>query len=100
MVVITYHTFVTKRAGIISAIVTYKRSTFQQYQNKKMPCNISTISFHQTNSSFTHITVSYTHLTLPTILLVQISVVAVSLKKKKIINTAYRVRLNQKPYKK
>eukprot|EP00831_Metopus_contortus_P060404 TRINITY_DN5232_c0_g1_i3.p4 TRINITY_DN5232_c0_g1~~TRINITY_DN5232_c0_g1_i3.p4 ORF type:complete len:105 (+),score=9.44 TRINITY_DN5232_c0_g1_i3:837-1151(+) len=31
-------------------------------------------------------TVSYTHLTLPTILLVQISVVAVSLKKKKKIN--------------
>eukprot|EP00831_Metopus_contortus_P029534 TRINITY_DN24283_c0_g1_i1.p2 TRINITY_DN24283_c0_g1~~TRINITY_DN24283_c0_g1_i1.p2 ORF type:complete len:108 (+),score=46.69 TRINITY_DN24283_c0_g1_i1:160-483(+) len=30
--------------------------------------------------------VSYTHLTLPTILLVQISVVAVSLKKKKIFN--------------
>eukprot|EP00831_Metopus_contortus_P057552 TRINITY_DN4992_c0_g1_i4.p2 TRINITY_DN4992_c0_g1~~TRINITY_DN4992_c0_g1_i4.p2 ORF type:complete len:106 (+),score=20.24 TRINITY_DN4992_c0_g1_i4:121-438(+) len=30
-----------------------------------------------------HVPVSYTHLTLPTILLVQISVVAVSLKKKK-----------------
>eukprot|EP00831_Metopus_contortus_P036686 TRINITY_DN28976_c0_g1_i1.p3 TRINITY_DN28976_c0_g1~~TRINITY_DN28976_c0_g1_i1.p3 ORF type:complete len:116 (-),score=37.13 TRINITY_DN28976_c0_g1_i1:126-473(-) len=33
--------------------------------------------------SFAYIPVSYTHLTLPTILLVQISVVAVSLKKKK-----------------
>eukprot|EP00831_Metopus_contortus_P041620 TRINITY_DN32693_c0_g1_i2.p4 TRINITY_DN32693_c0_g1~~TRINITY_DN32693_c0_g1_i2.p4 ORF type:complete len:122 (-),score=20.46 TRINITY_DN32693_c0_g1_i2:6-371(-) len=33
-------------------------------------------------SGGTHVPVSYTHLTLPTILLVQISVVAVSLKKK------------------
>eukprot|EP00831_Metopus_contortus_P064114 TRINITY_DN5733_c0_g1_i14.p1 TRINITY_DN5733_c0_g1~~TRINITY_DN5733_c0_g1_i14.p1 ORF type:complete len:142 (+),score=17.12 TRINITY_DN5733_c0_g1_i14:195-620(+) len=44
------------------------------------------ISLAQQGSShftFTVKTVSYTHLTLPTILLVQISVVAVSLKKKK-----------------
>eukprot|EP00825_Cyclidium_porcatum_P012951 TRINITY_DN1677_c0_g2_i1.p4 TRINITY_DN1677_c0_g2~~TRINITY_DN1677_c0_g2_i1.p4 ORF type:complete len:103 (-),score=10.23 TRINITY_DN1677_c0_g2_i1:41-349(-) len=34
----------------------------------------------------THVPVSYTHLTLPTICSVQISVVAVSLKKKKTIN--------------
>eukprot|EP00831_Metopus_contortus_P042479 TRINITY_DN3368_c0_g1_i1.p1 TRINITY_DN3368_c0_g1~~TRINITY_DN3368_c0_g1_i1.p1 ORF type:complete len:108 (+),score=14.86 TRINITY_DN3368_c0_g1_i1:99-422(+) len=37
----------------------------------------------QAFTSNSHLPVSYTHLTLPTILLVQISVVAVSLKKKK-----------------
>eukprot|EP00831_Metopus_contortus_P023674 TRINITY_DN20845_c0_g1_i2.p1 TRINITY_DN20845_c0_g1~~TRINITY_DN20845_c0_g1_i2.p1 ORF type:complete len:160 (+),score=20.49 TRINITY_DN20845_c0_g1_i2:132-611(+) len=39
--------------------------------------------FHHQNNDNVIISVSYTHLTLPTILLVQISVVAVSLKKKK-----------------
>eukprot|EP00831_Metopus_contortus_P081323 TRINITY_DN8522_c0_g1_i1.p2 TRINITY_DN8522_c0_g1~~TRINITY_DN8522_c0_g1_i1.p2 ORF type:complete len:120 (-),score=24.09 TRINITY_DN8522_c0_g1_i1:59-418(-) len=38
------------------------------------------------------VAVSYTHLTLPTILLVQISVVAVSLKKKKNIMSSQRYR--------
>eukprot|EP00831_Metopus_contortus_P010401 TRINITY_DN14052_c0_g1_i1.p3 TRINITY_DN14052_c0_g1~~TRINITY_DN14052_c0_g1_i1.p3 ORF type:complete len:100 (-),score=36.75 TRINITY_DN14052_c0_g1_i1:90-389(-) len=42
------------------------------------------IHLSQTNSA-----VSYTHLTLPTILLVQISVVAVSLKKKNIKQSRY-----------
>eukprot|EP00831_Metopus_contortus_P009112 TRINITY_DN13513_c0_g1_i1.p1 TRINITY_DN13513_c0_g1~~TRINITY_DN13513_c0_g1_i1.p1 ORF type:complete len:308 (-),score=44.97 TRINITY_DN13513_c0_g1_i1:12-935(-) len=41
------------------------------------------IQFSQICQSYAYIAVSYTHLTLPTILLVQISVVAVSLKKKK-----------------
>eukprot|EP00831_Metopus_contortus_P013214 TRINITY_DN15344_c0_g1_i1.p1 TRINITY_DN15344_c0_g1~~TRINITY_DN15344_c0_g1_i1.p1 ORF type:complete len:101 (+),score=32.05 TRINITY_DN15344_c0_g1_i1:103-405(+) len=44
------------------------------------------------------IPVSYTHLTLPTILLVQISVVAVSLKKKKRIKTqVWRTENEQNP---
>eukprot|EP00831_Metopus_contortus_P083175 TRINITY_DN9153_c0_g1_i6.p1 TRINITY_DN9153_c0_g1~~TRINITY_DN9153_c0_g1_i6.p1 ORF type:complete len:156 (+),score=22.49 TRINITY_DN9153_c0_g1_i6:174-641(+) len=57
--------------------------------------SIQTRMFAKTSSIFLSIDypmysalipVSYTHLTLPTILLVQISVVAVSLKKKKLVN--------------
>eukprot|EP00831_Metopus_contortus_P019646 TRINITY_DN18546_c0_g1_i2.p2 TRINITY_DN18546_c0_g1~~TRINITY_DN18546_c0_g1_i2.p2 ORF type:complete len:137 (-),score=25.75 TRINITY_DN18546_c0_g1_i2:39-410(-) len=41
--------------------------------------------FNEVKTNYSISPVSYTHLTLPTILLVQISVVAVSLKKKKFI---------------
>eukprot|EP00831_Metopus_contortus_P060533 TRINITY_DN5243_c0_g1_i10.p1 TRINITY_DN5243_c0_g1~~TRINITY_DN5243_c0_g1_i10.p1 ORF type:complete len:143 (-),score=9.00 TRINITY_DN5243_c0_g1_i10:14-442(-) len=56
------------------------------FPQKNFSCPSFILFFEKTQCSFTHVlcvdTVSYTHLTLPTILLVQISVVAVSLKKK------------------
>eukprot|EP00831_Metopus_contortus_P012624 TRINITY_DN15085_c0_g1_i1.p2 TRINITY_DN15085_c0_g1~~TRINITY_DN15085_c0_g1_i1.p2 ORF type:complete len:109 (+),score=32.00 TRINITY_DN15085_c0_g1_i1:66-392(+) len=53
------------------------------FRFRKIPFIIPKVFFVIRHSMQRYITVSYTHLTLPTILLVQISVVAVSLKKKK-----------------
>eukprot|EP00825_Cyclidium_porcatum_P005559 TRINITY_DN12713_c0_g1_i2.p1 TRINITY_DN12713_c0_g1~~TRINITY_DN12713_c0_g1_i2.p1 ORF type:complete len:133 (-),score=28.99 TRINITY_DN12713_c0_g1_i2:31-429(-) len=50
-------------------------------------CSFTQLNFHLIGYRKMFISVSYTHLTLPTICSVQISVVAVSLKKKKKENT-------------
>eukprot|EP00831_Metopus_contortus_P080586 TRINITY_DN8271_c0_g1_i1.p1 TRINITY_DN8271_c0_g1~~TRINITY_DN8271_c0_g1_i1.p1 ORF type:complete len:111 (-),score=31.87 TRINITY_DN8271_c0_g1_i1:22-354(-) len=50
---------------------------------RKQTCQMDLLFFECLQSLYSQLAVSYTHLTLPTILLVQISVVAVSLKKKK-----------------
>eukprot|EP00831_Metopus_contortus_P031337 TRINITY_DN25586_c0_g1_i1.p1 TRINITY_DN25586_c0_g1~~TRINITY_DN25586_c0_g1_i1.p1 ORF type:complete len:146 (-),score=33.69 TRINITY_DN25586_c0_g1_i1:70-507(-) len=60
----------------------YKKIIQENQVNKSTPIHIQ-LKLSDLISQTEKIPVSYTHLTLPTILLVQISVVAVSLKKKK-----------------
>eukprot|EP00831_Metopus_contortus_P001882 TRINITY_DN10688_c0_g1_i15.p2 TRINITY_DN10688_c0_g1~~TRINITY_DN10688_c0_g1_i15.p2 ORF type:complete len:157 (-),score=28.08 TRINITY_DN10688_c0_g1_i15:83-553(-) len=71
-----------KISNIFRSFITSKQnnSTYQQEQNNQSLFHNSSTKLPMYSAL---IPVSYTHLTLPTILLVQISVVAVSLKKKK-----------------
>eukprot|EP00825_Cyclidium_porcatum_P046454 TRINITY_DN7303_c0_g1_i1.p1 TRINITY_DN7303_c0_g1~~TRINITY_DN7303_c0_g1_i1.p1 ORF type:complete len:259 (-),score=48.66 TRINITY_DN7303_c0_g1_i1:92-868(-) len=74
---------------LYNGFLSQKRRKCQQIWGKRQRllqfrrCNYSLFLCLVNYSFFTHVPVSYTHLTLPTICSVQISVVAVSLKKKK-----------------